>query len=110
MNPSGRATSASIALQRGPADMLNPIIRIVFYAVLAVLVAFLLGGIVLGTGAGIIGGMARQFLPVFVALVVMFTLSIVYKQLEPVWFPLPRPPCRTGSRPPDRPGGAMRCH
>ena len=70
----------TIALQRGPADMLNPIIRIVFYAVLAVLVAFLLGGIVLGTGAGIIGGMARQFLPVFVALVVMFTLSIVYKR------------------------------
>jgi peptide/nickel transport system permease protein len=42
-----------------------------FYAVL---------GIIMGTGAGIFGGMARQFLPVWIALIATFAVSITFKR------------------------------
>ena len=41
---------------------------------------FVIGGIVLGTGGGIIGGMSRAFLPVFVALILLFVVSIAFKR------------------------------
>ncbi len=49
-------------------------------AVLAVVLGYLLGGVVMGTGAGIVGAIFQQFLPVWVALVITFAVSIRYKR------------------------------
>ncbi len=49
-------------------------------ALLAVVLAYLVVGAALGTGAGIVGAVSRQFLPVWIALVATFVLSIHYKR------------------------------
>lgn len=51
-----------------------------FRAVLVMILIYLVAGIVLGPAAGIFGGMARQLLPVWIALIVTFALSITYKR------------------------------
>ncbi|HGG64710.1 MAG TPA: ABC transporter permease [Rhodobacteraceae bacterium] len=52
-----------------------------FLALLAIIVFFLLASMVMGIGsAGILGGIARQLTPVWVALVVTFALSIRFKR------------------------------
>ncbi len=48
--------------------------------VLVLVLAYLVGGVVLGTGAGIIGGMSQAFTPVWVALIATYVLSITYKR------------------------------
>ncbi|MBY6114520.1 ABC transporter permease [Mameliella alba] len=49
-------------------------------AVLALVLAYVIGGILMGTGAGIVGGISQQLTPVWIALVVTFTVSIIYKR------------------------------
>ena len=50
-------------------------------ALLGVIVLFLLAGVIMGTGStGILGGVAKQFTPVWVALIVTFALSIHFKR------------------------------
>ncbi|ASP22246.1 glutathione transport system permease protein GsiD [Antarctobacter heliothermus] len=49
-------------------------------AVLVLALAYVILGAVLGTGAGIVGGISRQFLPVWIALVATFVASIHYKR------------------------------
>ncbi len=51
-----------------------------FLACVGLSVAYLLLGIVMGTSAGIIGAMSQQFLPVWVALIIMFASSIAFKR------------------------------
>lgn len=51
------------------------------WALIAVVLAYIIGGVVMPYGdAGIIGAMAKQFLPVWVALVVTYVLSIRFKR------------------------------
>ncbi len=64
----------------GVAGFINIIVAYVFLAVLALILVYLIGGILMGTGAGILGGMARQFLPVWIALIVTFAVSITFKR------------------------------
>ncbi len=55
--------------------------KYLFFFVLVLVLAYLIGGIVTPYGtAGIIGEMSRQFLPVWVALMVTFGVSILYKR------------------------------
>ncbi|MBV7392999.1 ABC transporter permease [Mameliella sediminis] len=49
-------------------------------AVLALVLAYVIGGVLMGTGAGIVGGISQQLTPVWIALVVTFTVSIIYKR------------------------------
>ena len=50
-------------------------------ALCAVFAAYIIGGIVLPYGdAGIVGAMSKRFLPVWIALIVMFALSIRFKR------------------------------
>ncbi|WP_420863518.1 ABC transporter permease [Algirhabdus cladophorae] len=46
----------------------------------AALALFIVGGVFLGTGAGIIGGIIQALTPTWVALILTFALSIVYKR------------------------------
>lgn len=51
-----------------------------FLASVATVVAYLLLGIALGTGAGIVGAVSQQFLPVWVSLVILFAMSVAFKR------------------------------
>ncbi|QFT60076.1 Glutathione transport system permease protein GsiD [Sulfitobacter sp. THAF37] len=79
---SARAVSAdgTLAGNTGFAGLLNQIIGWLFYGVIALILVYLVGGIFMGPGAGIIGGMAQQMIPVWIALVVTFAVSITYKR------------------------------
>lgn len=78
----GRAVAGdgTMAANQGASGFISMVVNILFYAIIVMVLIYLLAGIIMGTGAGIIGGMARQFLPVWVALVVLFTLSITFKR------------------------------
>ena len=49
-------------------------------AATALLMVYVLGGIFMGAEAGIFGGMAQRLLPVWIALIVTFALSITFKR------------------------------
>ncbi|MGP6086046.1 ABC transporter permease [Antarctobacter jejuensis] len=49
-------------------------------ALLALVLAYILGGAAMGTNAGIIGGVSQQLIPVWIALVVTYVASIHYKR------------------------------
>ncbi|UWR08712.1 ABC transporter permease [Ruegeria sp. B32] len=51
-----------------------------FLASIATVVAYLLLGIFLGTGAGIIGAVSQQFLPVWLSLIILFAMSVAFKR------------------------------
>ncbi|MFC6638000.1 ABC transporter permease [Sulfitobacter sediminilitoris] len=77
-----RAVSAdgTLAADKGAVGFINMITGYLFYALIALILVYLIAGIFIGTGAGIFGGMARQFLPVWVALIITFVVSITYKR------------------------------
>ncbi|WP_370401536.1 ABC transporter permease [Sulfitobacter sp. JB4-11] len=82
--PSGntRAIHAdgTMGADSGLQGFVGVIVSYLFYAVLAFVVVYLLSGVFAGTAAGIFGGMAQQFLPVWIALIVTFAVSITYKR------------------------------
>jgi len=51
-----------------------------FYLVLALCLAYLVLGMMMGTSGGILGAVSRQFTPVWIALVITFVLSIRFKR------------------------------
>lgn len=76
------SSDRSLSLRRRPVDYALMAMK---YAVLAFVLAcagFIVGGVVLGdpVRAGILGGMAARLMPVWIALVVMFALSIAYQR------------------------------
>ena len=70
----------TLAATRGPLEMVGTVAQWAFLAVLGVIALFVLGGVVLGPGGGILGALSRRFLPVWIALVATFALSIVFKR------------------------------
>ena len=70
----------TLAATRGPLELVGLVVQWSFLAVLAVLLAMLVGGVVLGTGAGILGAMSQRLLPVWIGLVAVFALSIAFKR------------------------------
>ena len=72
----------TISYRMGPVDFSLAAMKYAVFAVLACIAIFILGGILQpGMAAkGIIGGVSAQFLPVWIALVVTFVLSIRYKR------------------------------
>ncbi|WP_120635243.1 ABC transporter permease [Ruegeria sp. EL01] len=75
VNPDGTITSSS-----GVRNLTNLALRYSFVACVALAVGYLVLGIVMGTSAGIVGAISQQFLPVWMALVIMFAMSIAYKR------------------------------
>jgi peptide/nickel transport system permease protein len=70
----------TLAVTRGPLELVGLVVMWSVLAVVAVILAFVVGGIVLGTGAGIVGAMSQRLLPVWIGLVAVFGLSIAYKR------------------------------
>ncbi|MGB8624296.1 MAG: ABC transporter permease [Paracoccaceae bacterium] len=66
---------------RGPLSMAGNAVKYGFLALLALILIYLVGGIVLqGPAKGITGWISTRFLPVWIALVVTFALSIAFKR------------------------------
>lgn len=65
---------------KGVSGFIGMITQYALLVTLGILVIYVLAGIFMGTGAGIIGGMAQQILPVWIALIVTFALSITFKR------------------------------
>jgi len=67
---------------RGPglAGLVNTGLMGLFALLMLIVLAYLVVGAALGTGAGIIGGISQQLIPVWGSLISVFTLSIVYKR------------------------------
>ena len=78
----GRAVNAdgSMAAEQGFSGLVGLGVTWSFFALIGLILAYVIGGIFMGTNAGIFGGMAQQFLPVWIALVVTFALSITFKR------------------------------
>ncbi|WP_420012192.1 ABC transporter permease [Tateyamaria sp.] len=75
-NPDGTLSSAG-----GPYDLAASAVRWIGLALLVVAILYIGIGVVGGPGAvGIVGGMAQQLLPVWIALIVTFVVSIKYKR------------------------------
>ena len=70
----------TLAATRGPLELVGLVALWAFFAVLGVIVAFVLGGVVLGTGGGIFGAATQRFVPVWIALAATFALSITFKR------------------------------
>ncbi|MBM1556725.1 ABC transporter permease [Sulfitobacter mediterraneus] len=74
------AGDGTMASNQGASGFINMIVNYLFYALVGITLIYLVLGVVMGTGAGILGGMARQFLPVWTALIVTFVVSITFKR------------------------------
>ncbi|MCK0094391.1 ABC transporter permease [Yoonia sp. F2084L] len=75
-NPDG-----TIAATTGPLGLAETGVKYAFLGVLAIVVAYIVVPQVMPYGsAGIVGEVSKRFLPVWVSLIALFTLSIVYKR------------------------------
>ena len=76
INADGTATGGA-----GLANLTGRAVLILLLALLGCFAAYIIGGIVMPHGqAGIIGAMAKRFLPVWIALIATFALSITFKR------------------------------
>ncbi len=73
-------SDGTLASDQGLSGFINMITGYLFYALIALVLVYLVGGVFMGPAAGIFGGMAQQFLPVWIGLVVVFALSVTYKR------------------------------
>ncbi|MEM9715359.1 MAG: ABC transporter permease [Pseudomonadota bacterium] len=74
VNADGTA-SAGFSLRDAPGE----IMKWSFFAILGSCVIYIVGGVILGRTAGILGAMFQQFTPVWIALIATFAVSIFYK-------------------------------
>jgi len=74
-NPDG-----TIAATGGIWTLVERVSNYLGLALLGLALAYLIGGVLMGTNAGIIGRMFQAFTPVWIALVVTFVVSITYKR------------------------------
>lgn len=71
----------SLQARGGALGATETAVRYLFLAVLAVVVAYIVVPLVMPYGsAGIVGELSKRFLPVWVALVALFAVSIIYKR------------------------------
>ncbi|MEX0306918.1 MAG: ABC transporter permease [Ruegeria sp.] len=75
VNPDGTLTSSSSVR-----NLIQAALRYSFLASVALAVAYIVLGIVMGTSAGIIGAIAQQFLPVWLSLIILYAMSIAFKR------------------------------
>ncbi len=73
-------SDGSVSSSGGLRGLIQTSLHYSFLACVGLSVAYLLLGIFMGTSAGIIGAMSQQFLPVWVALIIMFASSIAFKR------------------------------
>ncbi len=75
VNPDGTLSSAG-----GVRGLIQSSLRLSFLACVGLVLAYIVLGILFGTGAGIIGAISQQFLPVWVSLIILYAMSIAFKR------------------------------
>lgn len=83
VTPEDRAITnagGTLSLSAGPQGLAALAVRITFLASAVILLAYILLGLFMGSGAGIIGALSQRMLPVWIALILLFTLSISFKR------------------------------
>ncbi len=75
VNPDGTLSSAG-----GVRGLIQSSLRLSFLASVGLVLAYIVLGILFGTGAGIIGAISQQFLPVWVSLIILYAMSIAFKR------------------------------
>lgn len=72
----------TLAARRGPADWSRLVMQGALWAILAIALIYIAGGIVIPgvENKGIIGAVSARFLPVWIALIVTFAVSIAFKR------------------------------
>nr|WP_321253325.1 ABC transporter permease [uncultured Ruegeria sp.] len=75
INPDGTLSSAG-----GVRGLIQSSLRLSFLASVGLVLAYIVLGILFGTGAGIIGAISQQFLPVWVSLIILYAMSIAFKR------------------------------
>ena len=75
VNPDGTLSAGS-----GLRGLIQSAMRYSFLASVAISVAYIVLGILLGTGAGIVGAISQQFLPVWLSLIILYAMSIAFKR------------------------------
>jgi peptide/nickel transport system permease protein len=68
------------AASQGMSGLLGRVGAYGFLATLGMVLIYVLAGTVMGPDAGIFGGLSQQLLPVWIALVVLFAVSITFKR------------------------------
>ncbi|MEP5155128.1 ABC transporter permease [Planktotalea sp.] len=78
----GDASNAKVFWKTGASltEHSNKALAVAGILLILIVLAYLILGALLGTGAGIIGGISRQLIPVWIALVVLATVSSIYKR------------------------------
>ena len=75
-NPDG-----TLNITRGPQEFAGVGIKIAFTGIVLCLLGYIILGVVMPYGStGIVGAIAKQFLPVWIALIVTYVLSITFKR------------------------------
>ena len=69
-----------ITLAGNPTAIVGLGVRMAFVATSAVILAYIVLGLAMGTSAGIVGGISQQFTPVWISLVALFALSLGFKR------------------------------
>jgi peptide/nickel transport system permease protein len=69
----------TIASTGGIYRLSDAAVRFLFFAVLAILLLYLVAGALLGPNIGIVGAISQRLLPVWLALIATFWLSVTYK-------------------------------
>ncbi|MEY8839651.1 ABC transporter permease, partial [Cribrihabitans sp. XS_ASV171] len=72
--------NGTIAARGGFPDLVSNLLYWSFLAVVALVIIYAVIGMFMGPGAGIVGAMAQRFLPVWIALIVLFAVSITFKR------------------------------
>ncbi len=83
--PSGPALAqadGTISAARGPAALARRVFRLGLWALVGVIAVYLVGGVLIPgiPNKGIIGGVSARLLPVWIALIVTFVVSIMFKR------------------------------
>ncbi|MEH6390843.1 MAG: ABC transporter permease [Sulfitobacter sp.] len=76
-----RSAGGDVAsVDRGPGGVFAKTGSYAFWASIVLILIYVLAGIFVGPTAGIVGAISRQLLPVWLALVVTFAVSVVFKR------------------------------
>ncbi|MEL7097759.1 MAG: ABC transporter permease [Pseudomonadota bacterium] len=75
VNPDG-----TIAAATGPGAMIKTVMRWSFFATVLIVLAYIVLGIVMGTGAGIVGAISQKMVPVWIGMILIFAVSITQKR------------------------------
>ncbi len=70
----------TMASDKGVAGLIGMVVTYALLITIGIIVLYVIAGVVMGPDAGIIGAMSQRLLPVWIALIATFALSITFKR------------------------------